>query len=101
KGLIVLTNDDKDIEATVNSDTRFMGADNKPLADKLKDKALKEGAQVMFKGRKADGKFVLEGLKLPGQAGAGAAQKQQPPIEKVDTSALKPLPELGKGKYKD
>src|ERR1700722_6129700 len=84
KGVIVLTSGDKDIEATVGADTKFMGATDKPLADKLKDKALKEGLMVLFRVKMSDGKTVLDGIKIQG-ANAGAAQKQkqpQPPPEK-------------------
>jgi hypothetical protein len=80
----------KDIEAAVTADTRFMDADGKPMADRLKDPRLKEGAAVMFKIGQLDGTPVLVGLKLAGKP---------TPIARVDTSRLKPLTELGAEKY--
>jgi hypothetical protein len=95
KGIIVITSDGKDVEATVTDQTQFRGADSQPLPDKLKDKALKEGAEVMFLVRMRDGQTVLAGIKI------GAGGQPRPKIDKVDTTGLKPLTELGKDKYKD
>jgi hypothetical protein len=95
KGVIVITSDGKDVEAKVNEQTQFRGADTQPLPDKIKDKALKEGAEVMFIVRMRDGQTVLAGIKL------GAGGQPRPKIDKVDTTGLKPLTELGKDKYKD
>src|SRR5215831_15229714 len=69
KGVIVITSDGKDVEATVNEQTQFRGADTQPLPDKIKDKALKEGAEVMFLVRMRDGQTVLVGIKLGGAGG--------------------------------
>jgi hypothetical protein len=80
----------KDFEAAVTADTRFMDADGKPIADRLKDPRLKEGVAVMFKIGQKDGKPVLVGLKLAGKP---------TPIARADTSRLKPLTELGAEKY--
>jgi hypothetical protein len=95
KGIVVITSDGKDIEATVTEQTQFRGTDMQPLPDKLKDKGLKEGVEVMFLVRMKDGQTVLAGIKI------GVAQQPPPKIEKVDTTGLKPLTEMGKDKYKD
>jgi hypothetical protein len=80
----------KEFEAAVLADTRFMDADGKPIANRLKDPRIKEGAAVMFKLGSKDGMPVLVGLKLA----EGAT-----PFPRVDTSKLKPLTELGTEKY--
>jgi hypothetical protein len=95
KGVIVITSGGKDVEATVTEQTQFRGADTQPLPDKIKDKALKEGAEVMFLARMRDGRTVLVGIRL------GAGAQPRPKIDKVDTTGLKPLTELGKDKYKE
>jgi Cu/Ag efflux protein CusF len=96
KGVIVITSGDKDLEAKVNDATRFEAAQGKPLEDKIKNKNLKEGVEVLFLARMKDGQTVLVGMRVrvPGEQ----AQRK---IEKVDTSHLIPLTELGKDKYKD
>jgi hypothetical protein len=80
----------KEVEAAVTADTRFMDADGKPIAGRLKDPRIKAGAAVMFKIGPNGGKPVLLGLKLA----EGATL-----FPKVDTSRLKPLTELGTEKY--
>jgi hypothetical protein len=80
----------KEVQAAVTADTRFMDADGKPIAGRLKDPRIKEGAAVMFKLGPNGGKPVLVGLKLA----EGAT-----PFPRVDTSRLTPLTELGTGKY--
>jgi hypothetical protein len=71
KGVVVVVLDGKDLELTADSDTRFVGADNKPLDRGLKDGEVKEGAAVVFKAVEKGGKQVLVGLKLGGR-GPGA-----------------------------
>src|SRR6266545_1180268 len=92
KGVITLTVDGKDQEFTVTDATRIVDAANREAKDGLKNDGFKEGAAVMFKAATRDGKVVLVGLKLVGDAGPPAAAK-------FDTSKLKPLTELGKEQY--
>jgi hypothetical protein len=92
KGTITITVDGKDRDFTVTVQTKIVDQAGQDVGQRLGDSRFKEGAAVMFKARMSDGKNVLVGLKL---AGAGP-QFTQP---KVDTSGLKPLPELGPGMY--
>jgi hypothetical protein len=80
----------------VSERTRLMSAANTPLQG-LNDPALKEGTAVMFKPMSRDPKAVLMGLKI---VGGNEARGPQEKIKPVDTSGLKPLPELGTGLYK-
>src|SRR5438552_18266621 len=68
KRVVTITADGKDLEFAVSDDTKLMGPDKQPLADGLKNKGLKAGAAVMFKAATRDGKAVLEGLMLGGDA---------------------------------
>jgi Cu/Ag efflux protein CusF len=88
---ITITQDGKDRDFLVTKDTRVFGAEDKELKDRLK--TIKEGAEVMFKPERRDGKDVLVGLK------PADAKAPPPKIEKVDTSKLKALIDLGKEKY--
>lgn len=98
---VTLTVDGKDQEFAVTDDTRFLGADG-PVKDGLKDRAFRPGADVFFKAVDRDGKRVLLGIKIagPGQDG-GTRPNPKPKLERVDTSKLKPLTELGKDRYQD
>jgi hypothetical protein len=89
---ITITQDGKDRTFLVDDDTRVFGAEGKDLKQRLK--TLKEGVEVQFKPARKDGKDVLVGIK--------PADAKAPPttIEKVDTSKLKALTELGKDEYK-
>jgi hypothetical protein len=87
---ITVEGQDRDFMLTPN--TRVMGADGKPVPVNLADPRFKAGAAVMFKAVERDGKNVLIGLRF-----GGPIQPEPPP--KVDTSHLRPLPELGKGEY--
>src|SRR5207248_2181691 len=95
KKTITFTVDGKDETLALTGDTRVMGADGKPVAKPFDDKGLAPGSAVMFKGATQDGKRVLVGLRLGGDALAG----KQPAIAKADTSKLKALPALGSDKY--
>ncbi|HZT83171.1 MAG TPA: hypothetical protein VFA26_23280 [Gemmataceae bacterium] len=88
---ITISQGDKDRDFLVTEDTRVFGAEGKELKERLK--SLKEGAEVMFKPGRKGGKDVLIGIKPEGVKAA------PPRIEKVDTSNLKPLTELGPGEY--
>jgi hypothetical protein len=94
KDIIVISADGKDLSFIVTDETRIMDVAGKPVKDRLKDKAIKEGVAVMFKAETKDGKMVLVGLKLAGD-------DKPVKLEKADTSKLKPLTELGKDEYKD
>lgn len=97
KGTITITTaDGKDRDVVVTDSTRVVDAANKDVERRLKDKAFREGAAVLFKAETRDGKEVLVGLKL---VGPGDRQRAEPP-PKVDTSKLKPLPELGTAEYR-
>jgi Cu/Ag efflux protein CusF len=92
KGIVTLTVDGKDRDFLVTDETHFLNLPGKTLGERLK--GLQAGTPVLFKSDKKGDQEVLLGLGRPDGAGS---QPQPPP--KVDTSALKPLPELGKGKY--
>jgi hypothetical protein len=88
---ITITQGGKDRTFLVDDDTRFLGVDGKDVKQRIK--SLKEGAEVQFKPGSKDGKDVLVGIKP-------ADVKAPPPkIEKVDTSKLKALPDLGRDEY--
>ena len=99
KGTLTITADGKDLDFAVNDDTKVFGPDMTMLPDRLKDKRFKPGAAVMFKpGSKGD-RTVLDGVKLVGDGKGPDSSPPPPPIEKVDTSKLKPLTELGADEY--
>ena len=56
---------------------------------------IKEGTDIQFKAATRDGQEVIIGLSRPAAAGPGPGGDQP----RVDTSKLKPLTELGTGKY--
>jgi hypothetical protein len=85
KGVIVITADGKDLELTVDENTRYLGRDNKPLAKGLKDPEVKEGAEVLFKP--VDGKTVLAGLKI-GTNRPGDGDIRRGKIKKLDLDKL-------------
>lgn len=91
KMILTLSVGDKDQEFRLTENTQVLGAQGKDLKERLR--GFKEGAPVFFKAEQRDGQQVLVGLKL---ADAAAPPRVQP---KVDTSNLKPLPELGTGQY--
>jgi Cu/Ag efflux protein CusF len=91
KQTITLTQDGKERDLAITEETRVLGAEAKGLKERFKD--IKEGAEVQFKPRRRGGKDVFVGIKLAGQVA------QPPRIEKVDTSKLKALPDLGKDEY--
>jgi hypothetical protein len=99
KGLVTITADGKDLDFAVTDDTKLFapGPGLTPLPDRLKDDRVKAGAPVMFKTATRDGKTVLDGLKIGG--GDDKGPPERPPLEKVDTSKLMPLTEMGDEKY--
>ncbi len=93
KGVLTVSGGAKDVELTVVENTRFMGADGKPVPDGLRNPAFKEGVPVMFKTKNVGDKTLLIGVKLVGPGSVG------PSIAKLDTSSLKPLTEMGAEAY--
>jgi hypothetical protein len=98
--LTIRTPDGKEHAVAVVEGTQVRGIDGIPVKDRLNAPEFKVDAIVMFKVGRTDGKRgVLDGLKLGGPGGGGRPGGDPP--EKFDTSALKPLTELGTGKYHD
>ena len=95
--LTITTEDGEDQSFGLANDAKIIDAGGKPLPDGLKDKAFREGVRVFFKAAKRDGKPVLVGLKLAGNAPA-ADPREKP--QKVDPAGLVPLTELGTSLYK-
>src|SRR5438309_857033 len=67
---LILGVDGKDVTVYVGPKTLMKGADDQELADRLKSPELKAGRAVMFITQSQDGKPVLRGIKLIGDAGA-------------------------------
>lgn len=95
KKTVTITVDGKDETFALTANTRVMGADGQAVEKPFEEKAFAPGSAVMFKAATRDGKTELVGLK----AGGGARPGDRPPIERVDTSKLRPLPALGTAKY--
>lgn len=94
KGMVTITVGDKDETLLLTPNTRVMGADGQKTAKPFEDKVLSPGSTVQFKAATKGGKAILIGLR---PAAVGARQPARP---KFDSSKLKPLPELGTGKYR-
>ncbi|HEY1380896.1 MAG TPA: hypothetical protein VGF55_29110 [Gemmataceae bacterium] len=92
KHTVTITADGKDETFTLTDRTRVMDASNQPVKEPFKD--LASGAAVMFKADTRNGRTVLVGVKLAGDA---AARRDAP--SRFDTSHLKPLNELGAGQH--
>jgi hypothetical protein len=91
KGIITITMDGKDQDFTVAEDTRIVDAAGRPAKDGLKHEGFTPGAAVMFKLGAKDGKTVLVGLKLAGDAQPNPVGQAPPP---VDLSKVKPLTDM-------
>lgn len=95
---IVLTVDEKDVALAVTEQSDIRGARGETLAERLK--GLKPGTDVMFLAADRDGRKMLLGLTPAGavrgstNAGGRADQTAMP-----DVASLKPLNDLGIGKY--
>ena len=89
---LTLTVAGKDREFALTENTQVMGVRGKTLAERMK--GFKDGATIRFQLARKDGKEVI-GVVAAGSGGG-------PPGERInfDTSKLKPLNELGTGKYK-
>ncbi|MCC2670208.1 MAG: hypothetical protein K0Q72_2679, partial [Armatimonadetes bacterium] len=81
----------------VAADARFLDRQGKPLAGGLRDPALKEGVEVTLTVEPEGGQPVIRALRLGAPAGQPGGGGMPPP--RVDSSAFKPLPELGAGDY--
>lgn len=84
----------QDRTVRVPKDVKVLGADGKPLVDGFK--ALKNGAIVTLTVERENNKPVIRELRLTGQAAPAPATA---PAEKVDTSGLRPLTDLGIREY--
>jgi hypothetical protein len=96
KRQIAVTIDGRQREFVLTDDTRVLGAAGKDLAERMKD--FRVGVQVFVKPVTRDGREVLEGIKLAEMTAAGGPAQGSPRMM-ADTSALRPLTELGKGEY--
>lgn len=94
---VTISHDGQEETFHVDRATRFMDAEGKPIEARLNDERLKPDVQIFFKAGRNDDRPTLVGLKLAGPQGKGRGPR--PAIVSVDTSALKPLPELGPRKY--
>ena len=90
---VTITVEGKDKDFLLTDSTQIFDLPKKPIRELLKNKAFVPGAKVMFKAVSRDGQEVLIGLKF------GDAPDRGKLLDKVDTSKLKPLPDLGTGKY--
>jgi hypothetical protein len=81
----------------IASDARFLDAEGKDLPEGVRSKELKPGVEVVLRVDRSGGVPLLKSLRL-GRAASGAPPLAPP--EKVDTSGLVPLPDLGPGEYK-
>jgi Cu/Ag efflux protein CusF len=90
KGTVTITVDGKDQDFLVTEDTRLADASGKDVAQRLQDKAFKEGAEVAFRAEEKGGKKVLVGLKLGdvlgGTARTGAIRTAT--IKKIDLDKM-------------
>src|SRR5262245_19483226 len=68
KGVVTITAGDKEYEFSVTPRTRFMDGRGGAIDNGLKDERLKEGTSVMFRGSDRNGRRVLDGLRLAGDA---------------------------------
>src|SRR5262245_28609414 len=91
KGVITITVDGKARDFTVAENTRIVDTENRPAKDGFKHEGFKPGAAVMFRAVEKDGKAVLVGLKLAGNAQPNPAGQAPPP---VDLAKFKPLTDM-------
>jgi len=74
-------------------DARFLDREGRPLPQGIRSPELKEGVAVTLTVEPLEGVPTIRALRLGRAAPAAAA------APRVDTAALKPLDELGKGEY--
>ena len=78
----------QDRRVSVAENAKILDAKGKDLADGLKSKELKEGAEVILTVEREDNRPVIKAIQL-GKRRAG--QANQNPPDKVDLAKLKPL----------
>jgi hypothetical protein len=99
KGVAVVFAGGQERTVRVARDVKVLDEKDRPLADGLKSKALKEGAEVTLTVEPGeDRRPTITGIRLGRKPGVGGGGGGPPP--RVDTSSFKPLPELGAGEYK-
>ncbi|HMC89786.1 MAG TPA: hypothetical protein VKI17_09565, partial [Gemmataceae bacterium] len=83
----------QDRRVRVAEDAKILDAKGKDLADGLKSKELKEGADVILTVERGDNGPVVKTIQL----GRRAARAPQDPPEKVELGKLKPLSDMANG----
>jgi hypothetical protein len=97
KGVLHINANGKDRTVTIDKDVKVLGTDGKPLADGLKAKELKEGAEVTVTVEPGDGGPVIKAIRL----GRVAAAKPKRDEGGKPSVGLKPLTEMSADdKYK-
>ena len=92
KMTITLKTPDKDLELLMTEESQVLGAKGKGLRERLQ--GFKASAEVNYVARQKDGKDYLFGIRLLDGKG------DPPVLDKVDSSKLVPLNELGDKEYK-
>jgi hypothetical protein len=96
KGVVIFHARGQDRTAKVVRDLKVLDATGKELPDGLKAKGLEAGAEVTLTVEREGDKPVIKAIRL-GKTPAKPAEPKA--TEKVDTSHLKNLTDLGKGEY--
>lgn len=91
KSIVTLKVNEKTLDAHADEATQFFESKKGTVRESLQ--AFKPGADVMFAVREKDGKNVLIGLRL-------LDKTKKPTFNKVDSSGLVPIDELGDKEYK-
>jgi len=89
KRLLFVHANGQDRTVPVAKDAKILGTDDKPLADGLAAKELKEGAEVTLTVEPLDGKPTIQAIRLGKRAGVGGQ-----PAEGKASVGLKPLTEM-------
>jgi hypothetical protein len=96
KGVLFIHANGQDRTVRVAKDAKVLGLDGKALADGLRAKELKEGAEVTVTVEREDGGPVIKAIRLGKQAGAGERKD-----DGKTSVGLKPLTEMtAQDKYK-
>jgi hypothetical protein len=95
KGVLTVTANGQDRTVKVAKDAKLLDEKGKPLADGLKDKQLKEGAEVTLTVEREDGQPVIKALQLGKKADATDTKTGKTSV------GFKPLTEMtAQDKYK-
>lgn len=95
KNLLYINANGQDRTVKIATDVKVLGTDDKPLADGLKAKELKEGAEVTVTVEREDGAPLIKAIRL-GKRGGG-----NEPLEGKTSVGFKPLAEMtAEDKYK-